>query len=226
MFCGEGSLVNLGKSAIRAVTLRCRAWSCEDCRPYRQRDLVELLASGHPTTFLTLTVNPAIGVSPAARARALVDAWRVLVRRIERTFRIDHVPYYCVLEATKNGEPHLHILCRLKYIPQSWISNQMRALLEAPIVDIRSTKGIRKLARYLSKYLGKDPHRFGTCKRYWGTRDWREDAAERDPEDPIWSDAWFPSKYSLAALTAVWKMRGWDVQLEDGTLVAMDPDPP
>ncbi len=226
MYCEKGSLVNLGKYAIRAVTLKCRSWSCENCSQDRARQLVELAQSGKPTTFITLTVNPAVGSSPAGRARALVVAWRELVVLICEEWNVDHVPYLCVFEATKRGEPHLHILCRLKYIPQRWLSDQMRDLLDAPIVDIRAVKNARHVAFYMAKYIGKDPHRFGTCKRYWRTRSYRLAEVERVPEDPVWSDLWHVSKYHLAALAAVWKHRGYDVQYEGDMLVAMREVPP
>lgn len=226
MFCGEASLVNPGRSAFRAVTLKCRSWACGLCRPMRQRQLIDLLVSGQPTTFLTLTVNPALGTSPAGRARALVDAWRALVRLICDEFAVDHIPYACVMEAQQSGEPHLHILCRLKYIPQAWLSDQMQNLIGAPIVDIRSARDVQHLAKYLAKYLGKDPHRFGTGKRYWTTRDWVLGAPDREPDDPIWSGMWHVSKWPLAVLAAAWKSKGWDVVIEGDMVVAMAREPP
>lgn len=226
MYCGKASLVNPGKSAFRAVTLWCRAWSCPDCSVVRARQLVELAQSGKPTKFLTLTVNPATGSSPEDRARALVDAWRALVKLLCEELEIDHIAYICVFEATKEGEPHLHILARMPYIRQRWLSEQMGKLIEAPIVDIRAVKSVRHVAYYMAKYIGKDPHHFGTCKRYWTTRDWRVDFPVVDPEDPIWSGLWYVCKWPLAVLAAGWKAKGWDVAMEDGMLVAMAREPP
>jgi len=219
-------LVNPGRSAFRAVTLWCRAWSCPDCSVVRARQLVELAQSGKPTKFLTLTVNPATGTSPEARARSLVDAWRELVRLICKRQGIRHFAYFCVFEATKEGEPHLHILARMPYVNQAWLSVQMAALIEAPIMDIRAVKSVRHVSYYLAKYVGKDPHRFGTCKRYWTTRDWRVDRPEVEPEDPIWTDRWYVIKWPLAVLAASWKAKGWDTAMEGTMLVAMAREPP
>jgi len=226
VYCGKASLVNPGKSAFRAVTLWCRSWSCPECSVVRARQLVELAQSGKPTKFLTLTVNPATGFSPEDRARALVDAWRDLVRRICKRQGISRFDYLCVFEATKEGEPHLHILARMPYVDQAWLSAQMGDLIEAPVMDIRAVKSQRHVAYYLAKYIGKDPHHFGTLKRYWTTRSWRVEFPVVEPENPIWTGLWYVCKWPLAVLAAGWKAKGWDVQMEDGTLVAMARDPP
>ena len=226
MYCGEASLVNPGRHAFRAITLWCRSWSCPECSLVRARQLVELAQSGQPTKFITLTVNPATGRSPEDRARALVDAWRALVVLLCEELQIDHIPYFCVFEATKKGEPHLHILARMPYIRQRWLSKQMADLIEAPIVDIRVVKNARHIAFYLAKYIGKDPHHFGTCKRYWTTRSYALAQVEPDPPDPIWADYWYVCKRALWLLQRTWTTMGWDVQMEGSMLVAMDPDPP
>jgi len=226
LYCGQASLVNPGKSAFRAVTLWCRSWACDDCSTIRARQLVELAQSGKPTKFLTLTVNPETGSSPEDRARLLVDAWRALVRRICKRQGIKHFAYFCVFEATKAGEPHLHILARMPYVDQAWLSAQMAALIEAPIMDIRAVKSVRHVAYYLAKYVGKDPHHFGTCKRYWTTRDWRVEHPVPEAPDPIWTTVWYVSKWPLAVLAAGWKAKGWDTAMEGTMLVAMAREPP
>ena len=147
-------------------------------------------------------------------------------RRICRRQGIKRFPYFCVFEATKAGEPHLHILARMPYVDQAWLSVQMAALIDAPICDIRAVKSARHVAYYLAKYVGKDPHHFGTCKRYWTTRDWRVEYPVPEEPDPIWTDLWYVCKWPLTVLAAGWKAKGWDVQMEDGMLVAMAREPP
>lgn len=151
----------------------------------------------------------------------LVDAWRVLVRRICKKLEIKRFEYFCVFEATKAGEPHLHILADFGYVKQKWLSAQMAGLINAPIVDIRAVKSKRHVAHYLTKYVGKDPHRFGSCKRYWTTRRYRVEYPEPQEPDPIWTDRWYVIKWPLSVLAASWKGKGWDVAMEGDTLVAM-----
>lgn len=224
--CGERSLVDRGVMAFRAITLKCRSWGCETCRTERQRQLIALAMSGHATTFITLSVNPAVGLSPEHRARLLVEAWRQVVKLACKRWGIGHIPYLCVFEATKKGEPHLHILARVKYIPQAWLSETMNDLIEAPVVDIRAVKSQGAAAYEVAKYVGKDPHRFATCKRYWSTRSWEVNGAERGPDDPIWQDRWYVVNRTLAGLRRLWTSLGYNTVMEDGMLVAMATGPP
>lgn len=226
MLCNEGSIVNQGLHGPRAVTLRCRAWTCDDCAPERKKQLTALAASGAPTTFITLTSNPATGTSPADRARGLVAAWRSVVAKIKRHYAYDSVAYICVFEATKKGEPHLHILARVGWVGQDWLSKQMAALIGAPIVDIRQVKSARHAALYVTKYIGKAPHRFETCKRYWYTKGWDQSGWEAPPQDPEWSAAWEVRAMSLDHLEAFWLVGGFTTQRKDGMLYASYPVPP
>lgn len=152
----------------------------------RSRQLSRQAFLGQPTTFLTLTVNPATGDDPDDRARALARAWRLLRLRAMRALDLKSMPFLAVFEKTKAGEPHLHILLRTGYIDQEWISDQMKDLIGAPIVDIRSVKDKKKLAAYIAKYVAKDPHRFAGTKRYWSSQDYElpDPEAEQDGAGP------------------------------------------
>jgi len=210
MLCGEASLVNHGHLKVRAITLRCRAWSCSYCQPWRTGRLIGLAKSGKPNTFITLTVNPKSGPNPEARARALVDAWRQVTRRAKRYYGYKTIPYLCVFEATGKGEPHLHILARCKWIDQKWLSAQMRQLINAPIVDIRRIRGSRHVAHYVAKYVGKGPGQFGTCKRYWHTRDYPVDRPEKPPLDTSWNSIWTIVDAPLCRLRLAWWLQGFE----------------
>lgn len=221
ILCSEGSLVNRGVYAFRAITLKCRSWGCDLCQPDRKRQLVELALSGKATTFITLTSNPATGGTPDTRARHLARAWPVIVKRAKKKYGYDSIPYLCVFEATKRGEPHLHILCRVKWIDQRWLSNQMKNLISAPIVDIRKVKSQQHMAWYIAKYIGKEPERFARCKRYWRTQNWELAVEDGEPEMTLWSDAWYVVKRSVKELRRLWVSQGYDVVLEGHLLVAM-----
>jgi hypothetical protein len=62
--------------------------------------------------------------------------------------------YVCILEFTKNGVPHLHVLFD-RYIKQQWISAVWDKLGGGRIVFIKQVT-VRRVACYLSKYLTKD----------------------------------------------------------------------
>lgn len=218
MLCSEATLVKLDFDGGTAVTLKCRAWSCPICQPERGRALRGLAFSGKPTTFITLTVNPANFDSPEERARRLADAWRTIVREAKAKYGYKTIPYLCVFEATKAGEPHLHIIARVRWLDQKWLSKRMDALMGAPIVDIRRVWRAKQVASYITKYVGKDPHRFGTCKRYWCTQDWEQSEFIRE-EDPILVEGkWDTDSRDITSLQADWEFAGWYCWIKRGTL--------
>ena len=164
--------------------LRCRRWSCDYCVPWLQKRVKAIAIGGKATTFLTLTVSPATASDNDEAARILVVAWRKLRIDIMRRCKVDHVPFFVVFEATKRGRPHLHILARMPYVDQSWLSDRMAHHARAPIVDIRYVNSPDRAASYVAKYLGKAPHRFKGCKRYWRSQDWEKVPYVRKPLDP------------------------------------------
>jgi hypothetical protein len=86
---------------------------------------------------------------------------------------IKTVPYFAFLERTKRGEPHLHILLRLPFVPQDWLSEQMQDLLRSPVVWIEAIKGAPHAVAYVTKYITKAPAQWGNKKRYWQSRNWQ-----------------------------------------------------
>lgn len=158
------------------------------CRPRRLRDLKKLARSGAPDMFITLTVNPEVGESPADRARLLVENWRRARRAAIKRFSLKELPFIAIFEKTKRGEPHLHILARSRFIPHEWLSRFMGDAIGAPVVDIRRVKNQKQAVAYVSKYVGKAPHSFEGTKRYWRSQDFaispgiQEKAARRPGE--------------------------------------------
>ena len=209
MLCREWTLVKHSLGVLTAEPLKCKCWTCDYCAPFRRRQLVTKGRLGQPDTFLTLTVNPAVGTSPDDRARSLADAWRKLRRRAMAHYGYKKLPFLAVFERTKAGEPHLHILLRVKWLSQSWLSDQMRDLIGAPIVDIRRVLGARQIANYIAKYVGKQPESFEHTKRYWCSQDW----ALPDPRDAGNEDRAGTSvevrKMALADFILSVKFRGW-----------------
>lgn len=167
MYCGSQTIAIASAGKARAFPLRCRSWSCATCAPDRRRRLIRECKSGEPNRFVTLTVNPYWFESPAERGRELAKAWRDYVREYRRQHPNRELHYMAVLELTKRGEPHLHIICRSTWIAQKHLSRFMEQRMGAPIVDVRMVRGAAETARYVSKYVSKRPIKLGTMKRYW-----------------------------------------------------------
>jgi hypothetical protein len=80
---------------------------------------------------------------------------------------VKRLHYMAFPEETEAHEPHLHILLRTKYIPQRWISAQMKDLINSPIVWIEKVKGPKGAIAYVTKYVTTAPAQFGKSRRYW-----------------------------------------------------------
>lgn len=168
--CGGWSLVNLRKTPQRAITLRCRSWSCPDCGPLRERALKALARGGKPTKFLTLTIKDR-ECSVDEQALLLSDAFRKLIKRWRRHKPNDEIEFLAVFEPhPSSGRPHLHVILRAPFTQQAWLSKQMDDLLDSPIVDIRAITDRRRVAMYIAKYITKSNKRFGSAKRYWSSK--------------------------------------------------------
>lgn len=184
MLCAQYLLQSHTQSGDAIRPLPCRRWTCEYCQPKRHRQLIAIALSGQPNKMLTLTVNPAVGETPTERRRLLHNAWRTLHKRMCRRTKTKAIPYIAFVERTKQGEPHLHILMRCKYIPFKWYRANMRKLIRAPHVHIKKVSSQARAAFYVTKYCTKEPAQFGTQKRYWLSRNYQIDDSYQPEHHP------------------------------------------
>jgi len=207
--CREWSIVKSLPRERLAKALKCRSWGCEHCQPERKAQLLAKAACGAPTRFLTLTVNPHIGEGPEDRLRLLANAWRLVLKRLRRHYPGKSIEFLAVVEETKKGEPHLHILLRAPYLPQSLISAWMAEIIESPIVDIRKIDSIKKAVLYVAKYIAKKPAQFGTSKRYWCSGSWDLDPKplQETPEQSEYK--WVVDRRPLHEIAREWWQGGW-----------------
>jgi len=207
--CTAWTLVKHLPDERHARPLYCRSWRCEVCQPRRRSQLMAKAASGLPERFLTLTVNPSTGESQYDRLRALSGAWNVVVKRLRRMFPGKDVEYLAIVEETKAGEPHLHILLRSPFIPQGTLSAWMKELINAPIVDIRKIKSVAQVVRYVAKYVTKAPAQFGTAKRYWCSTGWEPEADSEGAEADVQREPWRIVRESIGFVISSWLEEGW-----------------
>jgi len=186
MFCSQWALVKVDFRTATVLPLKCKSWACDECRPGRTKRLVEEAKTGVPTLFITLTSRRRASLTPSQAAVLLVDAWRKVRREYIREHGKGTLAFLAVFEATKRGWPHLHIVARCKWLDQKWLSRRMDELHDSPIVDVRRVHGLRKVAAYVTKYIGKNPHRFTGVKRYWRSLDYLLPLPPED-DDP-WND--------------------------------------
>lgn len=218
MLCSELTIVKMTDVGAELSPLPCRRWSCEYCQPKRKRELIAKVIHGKPDTFITLTSSPETADNPVDAARLLVDAWRKVRREACRIYGYKKVPFIAVFERSPSGLPHLHILARVKWIDQDWLSDRMNTLLRAPVCDIRRVRSRKHVANYVAKYVGKQPQQFGTLKRYWAALCYdkrtteEKEAYKRNRGDfEIW-------RMDLAGAMEVFKIYGWKAVLTKDTV--------
>lgn len=221
MYCGEHTIVNEHCDDWVAVSMRCKSWKCELCHPDRRKRLIAEAFAGKANRFITLTVSPGWGEGPVHRAEQLSRAWRNIVKCLKRRYPNTPIEYLCVFEAQESGEPHLHILYRGPWVDQRWLSAQMKARMDAPIVWVAKVRNRGAINAYVAKYIGKASEKFGTLKRYWSSKRW--DPAK--PEEtkgfrPLPGD-WQRWSFEIGQLAGIWQKQGFDCWYE-GRLLKCD----
>ncbi len=225
LYCGQNTLVKRSEGDLHAKVLRCRSWNCLDCAPGRRRRLIAEACGGKPNKFITLTLRATDPRTQEERVKALSRAWRVMRARICRRLKIKTIPFLAVVERTKAGTPHLHILARAKFIDHAYLSNMAKELLDAPIVDIRHIDAHRGIATYVAKYVGKDPVKIGTCKRYWQAPGYdlrAKEAARRDAVAFSWLDT---VKQPIASLRRSYERLGFTTTARSTDYLIFHPPP-
>lgn len=211
-YCREHTLVKHEGTDVVAVTLKCKSWTCQECYPERRKRLIAEAIGGEPTAFLTLTIRRQVTLTANEAATRITAAWPLLLKRIERHYQIKHLARFVVMEATKLGWPHLHVLIRGQWLDQRWLSAQMLELLDSPVVDIRKIDGPGRVAGYVTKYVGKATHKFGTCKRYWQSRDYDLRPAHQERPKAKPGEGWSKNRFTLDGFCDM--HRGWGFLVE------------
>lgn len=181
MSCGVGTLYDDTGSVVDLRVPFCDKWDCEECRPRRcARVRYEALA-GKPTQFLTLSWRVREGDTPASARKRMGKAWPHLHRWMCKEIG-EKIEYFVVVEATKKGWPHFHILLRCKRIERRKIKNWWRKLTGSYIVKWETVWNVKGAAFYLTNYLKKGLEQFGKSKRYFRSENWISEDQKRKSE--------------------------------------------
>lgn len=133
--------------------IKCKRWGCSHCGPRRITSLALRCKQAKPNRLITLTVD----TKRYLTRREAYDQTRrkvtQLACRIRRRF--EEFEYIRILEVTKKGWPHYHLLVRSPYIPHSYLRDTWAELTGATIVDVRQMKRDDNIYFYVLKYLAK-----------------------------------------------------------------------
>lgn len=157
----HGYSLTLERSVVVAIT--CKQWSCRSCGQAKVRRLGAMAKAAKPTKFITLTVDNKLYETP----REAFDKTRRQVNKIAAKIRklTGECEYMRVLEVTKKGWPHYHLVARCGFVKQADLSNWWAELTGAPIVDIRKIKRTEDVYFYVVKYLSKQAYIEWTTRR-------------------------------------------------------------
>ena len=145
------------------LMLPCRRWGCPHCGIVRASDLSRRIVEAKPNKFITLTVANSLFESPRHaydETRRRLPKWSAMVRK-----KLGNFEYVRILEVTRLGYPHYHLLARCKYISQDTISKMWDGLTGAPLVDIRQIRPGQNSVNYCCKYLRKQAYCAFTSRR-------------------------------------------------------------
>ncbi len=190
MLCQSHTLVKNERERVTFYPLKCKCWHCPDCHAARTARLIDETKQGKPNIFITLTSRRRPNWTADYAAQRLSKAWAIIRGEYLRKHGHHSLPFLCVFEKTKKGWPHLHIVGRCKWLDQDWLSRRMKELTDSPIVDVRRVVGLGKVARYIAKYIGKDPSKFKGTKRYWRSQDYLDPSPDEDPLPDIPYFSW------------------------------------
>jgi hypothetical protein len=154
-FCSKGTVYRLEGDVIRAVSIGCGRRDCETCWPKRVGHLRRRMEAGAPNRLITLTFAEGEYDTPEGALDSLLAAWHSLVKK-QRTRHGRAACEYClIVEKTKRGIPHLHILVSGAWIDQGDLSRHMKDWGCGRVVYINAVHSQKGAARYLTKYLTK-----------------------------------------------------------------------
>lgn len=136
-------------------------------------------------------------------------SWSILWRRYRRKFGPRAVGYAKIVELTKAGTPHLHIIADVPFIAQRQLAAEWRALTGSYIVDIRKVRGRDGIAGYLTSYLTKALEVPAGMRKWSAARQWvpPDPPAQREPGE-LPPEARFANQ-STAAIVAAYVAGGW-----------------
>jgi hypothetical protein len=150
-------------STRRAVLLPCGSWVCEHCghkkkiaaRLMMEEGIHRAQRRGDRVRFITLT-------SPNGRGLTTRELYQAFSRLRVKLRRSGHLrEYFAVVEPTRAGALHLHVLATGKYLPQRRLSELAAWAGFGRIADIRAITGtgdgsagdypVKTLASYATK---------------------------------------------------------------------------
>lgn len=194
-----------------AVPITCRRWDCEHCAQTLKRRLMRRLKNSSPNLFITLTTSTRTAQDPTSAYFKANESISLLIKRWRRKFPNERVEYFLVWERTKAGWPHAHVLLSAPRVSKHWLSAQWKDLTGSYIVDLQQVHSHIHAARYLAKYLTKDPQVPAGQRKYRRSAAFFHQPQELSTERLKVVGGWRREPWNETVLFYQWVMSGYMV---------------
>lgn len=163
--CRRGSIILVDPKTCEAKTIPifCKSWICPHCSKLKQRRLEQRIRSAHPNKFITLTVEQTPGLTRHDAETTIREHWSKFIAAV-RKFKPEF-EYLKVIEWTKKGWPHVHVVARSDYLPQSLLATLWRKHVLPGFVDIRKIHDGSAMPREITKYVTKTARHYARRKQ-------------------------------------------------------------
>jgi len=180
-------LRDLTSGWLHLYETHCKRWTCPSCGPQKTSALCRRIETAKPQRFITLTTARHAARNP----RQVYDETRRQIPELIRELRKEkgEIEYCRVLETTKTGYPHYHLLVRSPWIDQEHLSKSWARLSTAFIVDIRRIDQRKEIASYVAKYLAKQTVLPFTNRRVTQSRRFFPPPPPKPESTSNWTDA-------------------------------------
>jgi len=167
------------------VPLCCKNWNCPACAVRLRDRWADVAVRGEPQRFVTVTGDPKLHPDPREMRIAIKNAWAKFVSHWRRgkvrkdgkhTIPPHELEYIQAWELHKSGYPHLHVLVRGEYIPQSYLKRWMETAGVGECVwinKVTNTRGsVVELLKYVTKAANSDTDVFTGSRIITTSRDY------------------------------------------------------
>lgn len=151
--CGGAVLVRLAGDVLQVAPIMCDTWSCKTCGVKRaawlRANLQRSIFSHRLKYFWTLTIRT--GSCTASESLTLVkEAWERLRKVLSKHY--GRFTFAWVMERTKNGYAHLHVLCALD-LKQRELKDRWYVASDGSFMAKIKLVTDEYAANYISKYV-------------------------------------------------------------------------
>lgn len=143
--CGRFSFWKMEEGTAFVVPMTCRRWTCPYCADLMRDEWAHRIAVAGPERLVTIT-------NPGDTAQGVTRCLKLIVRDIRGRGLI--FEYWGVVELTKAGRPHIHLLQIGDYIANRMLYH-FALSHGAGFTDVRRITSGWSAARYCAKHLAR-----------------------------------------------------------------------